>query len=71
MKKFTKLSRFEEFISKSGLIKSDEKNKLEAFKEITKEDLDRYVRENTTIFDSWEDMLKKALEEYVKRNQIK
>ena len=70
MKRFTKFSSFEEFVFKSRLINPDKENKIEAFKKIPKEDLDKYVRENTTNFTSWEDMLKKAFKEYVDKNKI-
>ena len=71
MRRFTKFGSFKEFILNGGLIDPNEENITEAFKAISKKDLDEYIRKNTnSSFNSWEDMLKRAFDEFIKTFKI-
>ena len=66
MKNFARSSSLEEFILKSGLVNPDKEITAEVFKAIPKKDLDKYIRKNTK-FSSWQDMLDKAVTEYLEK----
>jgi len=64
MKKYTKYSNnFDEFVSKSGF-------KLKEFELKPNKNLDECIRKNTNRFNSWQDMYKKAINEYKKTIKI-
>ena len=57
MKSFTKSNSFEEFVLKSGFT-------LKEFELKPNKNLDEYIRKNVNQFNSWQDMYKKAINEY-------
>ena len=68
---YTKFNSFREFILYSGLIDPNEENINEAIKAISKNKLDEYIRKNTNNkFNSWEDLLKGATDEFIKTIKI-
>ena len=63
MKSFSKSNSFEEFVSKSGFT-------LKEFELKPNKNLDKYIRKNINQFNSWQDMYKKAINEYTKTIKI-
>lgn len=63
MKSFTKSNSFEEFVLKSGFT-------LKEFELKPNKNLDEYIRKNVNQFNSWQDMYKKAINEYIKTIKI-
>lgn len=71
MRRFTKFDSFKEFILNSGLIDLNEEDINEAIKAISKKKLDEYIRKNTNNnFNSWENLLKRATNEFLKTFNI-
>ena len=62
MKKYTQFQSIEEFFSSSSFNVTSQ----EDFEVIPEEDMDAYVASNTN-FETWENMLSKAAEEYAAR----
>jgi len=63
MKSFTKSNSFEEFVLKSDFA-------LKEFELKPNKNLDEYIRKNANQFNSWQDMYKKAINEYTKTIKI-
>jgi len=63
MKSFTKSNSFEEFVLKSGFM-------LKEFELKPNKNLDEYICKNANQFNSWQDMYKKAINEYTKTIKI-
>lgn len=67
MKRHTKSRNFREFLAESGLTNPEEPITKEVFEAIPGKKWDEYISKNT-YFSSWNDMLRKAIEEYIKSN---
>jgi hypothetical protein len=63
MKSFIKSNSFEEFVLKSDFT-------LKEFELKPNKNLDEYIRKNANQFNSWQDMYKKAINEYTKTIKI-
>ena len=67
MKRYTKSRNFGEFLDESGLTNPEELITKEIFEAIPDKEWDEYISKHTS-FSSWDDMLIKATEEYIKSN---
>lgn len=67
MKRYTKSRNFGEFLDESGLTDPEELITKEIFEAIPDKEWDKYISKHTS-FSSWDDMLIKATEEYIKSN---
>jgi hypothetical protein len=70
MKRYTKSRNFKEFLAESGFIDPEELVTKEVFEAFPNEEWNEYISKNT-FFSSWNDMLRKSTEEYIKSNLFK
>lgn len=64
MKRYTKSRDFEEILLESGFVNCENPFNQEIFEAIPDEEWDEYISKNTS-YSTWEDILKKASEDYI------